>query len=235
MKKFFLKLSVIALLISLLTACQNSKGWVYRSNDYDGQNLQKGFSLKSKKLKVLPLQDRRSNENKNMLMLYMVPFMPFGWQEFDSPESVQMHINSGLWLNYNPKEDYSKAIVEDLRSADLFKDVEFSYSKSGSDYHINGQLISTDYEGKIITYGLSVYGPLLWYIGFPASQVSNDLSIKLSLVNTKNKEVVYSKTYNASRYKKLGWIYNLPSDFNYSEMLREINREFVEDIARKFR
>jgi hypothetical protein len=47
---------------------------------------------------VPPLKDERSNENSNYALIYMVPLMPFGWQDFSTPEGIQMHCNSGFWF-----------------------------------------------------------------------------------------------------------------------------------------
>jgi len=234
--RYFLFFAILLALFAN-SSCSSSKGWVYGSGNVrlDRSAEPNEKILGTKTIKVLPFSDRRDPSNNNSILLYLIPFMPFGMQDLNSPESVPMHINSGLWVNYNPKEDFAKAIVDDLRSLDLFDDVAFSYSKKGSDYFIEGDIISTKYSGKMITYGLSVYGPALWIAGLPASYVENDLQVKLRFIRTKNKKVIFEKTYSANKYKKLGWIYNLPNDFNYADMLKEVNEQFLNDMLKSLK
>jgi len=61
---------------------------------------------------VLPFEDLRTNENNNYWAMYMIPLMPFGWSNYSAPEGAQMHMNSGLWVNYKPTEDYPKALAQ---------------------------------------------------------------------------------------------------------------------------
>lgn len=230
---FFKKITIISILL-FSVSCANNKGWVYKTNNYEGniQINENNKYLKNKSMAVLPFKDRRLSSNKNYLLLYMVPVVPFGYQNLNLPETSQTHLNSGLWLNYDPKEDFAKAMAQELANIDFFEEAVFSNSYKGYDYYVKGEIISTNYEGKLYSYGLSIYGPLLWYFGFPATTVTNDLEIKLSLIDSKSKNVIFSKTYKADQYKKTGWIYNIPSDFSYSEMLKVLYKQFVEDLLK---
>ena len=218
-------------LLSLLTvsACSNPKGWVYRSNNYE--SLTAPTRLQNSSIAVLPFSDKRSNDNSNNYMLYLVPLMPFGYQNLGSPESVQIHANSGLWLNFNPKEDFAKAMAEELNSAKIFRESFFSNSTKDSDYYVSGEVISTDYNAKLFSYGLSVYGPILWFVGLPATHVANDLEIKINLIETKSKKVIFTKNYKADHYSKVGWVYSLPNDFRYPEMLADLYKKFIKDLS----
>jgi hypothetical protein len=220
------------LILFFAVSCSNSKGWVYKPNDYNNEVGHSASNhLRDKTISVLPFTDKRSNENSDALLLYMLPLAPFGYQNLSSPETTVRHVNSGLWVNFNPKDDFAKAMVEELNVSGKFKDVFFSNSIKDSEYYISGELLITDYNGKLISYGLSIYGPLLWYIGFPATYVSNDLEVKLSLMDSKSKKVIFTKTYKASNYSKVGWIYSLPNDFQYPEMLKNLYQQFVTDVA----
>jgi hypothetical protein len=179
---------------------------------------------------VLPFADKRSNDNTNATLIYMIPLVPYGYADFSIPESITMHANSGLWINFNPKEDFAKAAAEELNSTKILKEAFFSTSSKDSDYYISGEILSTDYHSKLFSYGLSVYGPILWLIGLPASYVANDLEVKLSLIDTKSKKVIFSKSYKADHYSKVGWIYFLPNDFKYSEMLAALYKQFLTDL-----
>jgi len=182
------------------------------------------------KVAVLPFEDARSNINHNMWGMYLIPLMPFGWQDYSTPEGMQMHMTSGLWLNYKPTEDFPKALAEDLRNTGLFSDAFFDYRREESDFAVEGKILNTQYNGRIITYGLSVYGPDLWIIGFPATWTENQLSIEVSLVNSQTDRTLFSKTYTAPPEKRLSWLYVIKNDFEYPDMLREVNKEFCQDI-----
>lgn len=220
-----IKLTLIMLAVLLCSGCATQKSWVYSPNSYEGTR-----TSKEKTAVILPFKDGRANINSNKILLYLIPLFPFGSADYDIPEGAQMHVNSGLWTNYKPTEDFSKALSEELSNAKLFKEAYFDYKKGTGDIIISGTIISTRYIGKIISYGLSVYGPLLWFFGLPASSVNNDLSIELSCIDAKTDKLLFTKTYTANPYSSIGWIYSLPSDFNYPIMLKNIYRQFVEDI-----
>ena len=200
---------------------------MYRPNTYPDSRARG-----SKTAVVLPFKDTRENINKNRILVYMIPGIPgFGWANYDVPEGQAMHMNSGLWVNYKPSEDYAKALAQELEEAKVFKEAYFDFKKGDSDYVIKGTILSTKYKGTLISYGLSVYGPLLWLVGFPAGTVSNELSLALSCVDAKTDDVLSTKTYTAPKYGKTSWIYVLPNDFNYPTMLRDLYKTFVEDLS----
>jgi hypothetical protein len=220
-----IRIALGCLAIALTAGCATNKGWVYRSNAYAPAGSSTG-----KKVAVLPFEDARENKNSNKWLLYMVPLMPYGSQRFDAPEGVPMHMTSAAWTNYKPTEDYPKALAEDLKKTGLFSDAFFDYRKQSADYAVKGRIVSTKYSGHIFSYGLSVYGPLLWLIGLPAASTSNELSVEFSLVDSQTDKPLFSKTYAATPRKSVSWIYVMKNDFNYSEMLAEVNKQFCQDI-----
>lgn len=225
MKKYVVLLFVVLLFSS---GCATQKSWVYSSNSYS-----EPASTINKSVAVLPFQDNRPNINSNYVAMYMIPIMPFGWQTLDVPEGQQMHIYSGMWVNYKPTEDYPKALAEELNSSKLFKEAFFDFKKGDSDFTVKGEILTTRYSGKIITYCLSVYGPMLWFVGFPSGTVTNELSIVLSLIDNQSNDVILSSTYTAPEYSKVGWLYVIPHDFNYPAMLKGLYKQFIEDVRAK--
>lgn len=187
--------------------------------------------VNDQKAVVLPFKDLRENVNENKMGLYLIPILPgYGWVNYATPEGMQMHLNSGLWTNYKPTEDFPKALAGEIENTKIFKEIYFDFKKGDADISIEGKIISTYYKVTIISYGLSVYGPVLWFIGLPAGTISNDLSIELNCVDIKSNNVIFSKTYTATQYKKTSWIYALPNDFNYPSMLKDLYKDFIGDL-----
>ena len=228
MRNFSFLISVVVLAL-LMMRCSSQKSWVYRPNSYGVESNQV-----QKSVVVTPFKDSRENVNKDMVRMYYIPLVPFGWQRFDIPEGSMAHTNSGMWANYAPKDDFAKALVQELQEARVVKEVFFDYKKGNSDLQIKGEILNTKYNGKILTYGLSIYGGVLWYIGAPMSIISNELSIELSIIDSKTDKILFSKTYIAPKYKKTSWVYFVKSDFNYSEMLKGLYNQFVEDFKNSF-
>lgn len=221
MKKYF----AILFFGLLVSGCATQKAWVYSPNTYGDAPV-----ISKKTAVVLPFTDSRENINENRILVYLIPLMPLGWANLNIPEGQQMHIFSGLWTNYKPTEDYAKALAEEMGSAKIFEEAYFDFKKGNSDIIIRGKILNTRYEGTILSYGLSVYGPLLWLVGFPAGTASNQLSVEMNCVDAKSNEVIFSKIYTAAPYEEIGWIYAMPNDFNYSSMLKDLYGSFIADL-----
>ena len=218
------KVFLACLSIAVCSGCANQKTWVYRPESYTPVAHGTG-----KTIAVVAYEDERENKNSNLIGLYALPLMPFGWQELNSPEGIQQHMNSGMGINYKPTEDYPKALSEDLKKTGLFSDAFFDYRKSTSDYAVKGKILSTKYVGRLWSYGLSVEGPLLWFIGLPSVTINNEVELDLSLVNSKTDKVLFSKVYTANR-SNVSFLYYIADDFDYPEMVAEVNKQFCTDI-----
>ena len=215
-----------SIVMAIATGCSTQQTWSYHSNSYEHSTV----INTGKKVAVLPFADDRSDTNNNMSLICFIPLMPYGWEDLSTPEGASAHLNSGIWVNFKPTEDFPKAVADDLGNTGLFSESYFSYQKEGSDYTIQGKILNTDYHGRIYTYCLSVYGVYLWFFCLPASTSENQLSLDLSLVDSKTAETLFSKTYTATPRKQTSLIYNMKSDFNYADMMKEVNLQFCNDI-----
>lgn len=222
--KSIVRTLIVCVTILVTAGCANQKAWVYRANTYTP------VTSSGKKIAVLAYSDARENKNSNAAMMYLIPLLPCGWQHLQAPEGVQMHITSGMWINYKPTEDFPKALAEDLRKTGGFSDAFFDYRKDNSDLAVTGKILNTKYDGYVISYGLSAYGPLLWIFGFPAATTSNELSVELNLIDSKTEQPLFSKVYTATPQKDVSWLYVMKDDFNYAEMLAQVNKQFCQDI-----
>jgi len=182
----------------------------------------------NKSVVVTPFNDQRNNENSDMLAMRLIPLMPYGWQDLNTPEGVQMHITSGLWL-WRPNEDIAKVAYEEINSSNVFKEVFYSTRASEGDLVLQGTIKSTKYDGKLLSYGLSIEGPLFWFIGLPAASVSNELVVSFKLEDRKHNRVLWEKEYHEED-SHISFIYSLNSDFGYPDMLKKILLNVVKDI-----
>ena len=159
-----------------------------------------------KTVAVLPFDDYRSDDNSSWYLMYLIPLMPFGWVDYERPDAASM-FPSILTYDMTPAEDLGKATSVSLRQSRMFKDAFFTMGgeKDKADFVWHGQIKEMRYRGKMITYGLSVYGPLLWVVGFPASTSENVLSIEFQLKD-KNGKIVWE--YSAERSDWIvQWLY----------------------------
>ena len=220
-------LSKILVLITIslsLVGCSSQKAWKYGPEPFiSGVPPQV-----DKTVVVTPFNDQRINENSNMYAMYLIPLMPFGWQDLNTPEGVQMHLTSSLWL-WRPNEDIAKAAYEEINSSNVFKEVFYSTRASEGDLVLQGTIKSTKYDGKIFSYCLSAYGPLLWWIGLPAANVSNELIVSFKLEDRKHNRVLWEKEYHEEE-SHISFIYSLNSDFEYPDMLKKMLLNVVKDI-----
>lgn len=227
MKRIVVRCSLLLMLVLVfLTGCSNQRAWIYKA-----EPRVSAAPVLNKSVAVAPLTDHRENSNTNAWMMYMIPLMPFGWQTFNTPETVQMHMQSGLWI-FKPSEDFAKAIAEELHNSSIFKEVFFTHRESEGEIALRGKILSTKYDGYMFTYGLSVYGPLLWFICLPTSYVSNDLALQLQLVDLKTQDVLWEQSYKKED-SKISIIYALQPDFMYDRFLKDIMKEAMPSIRIK--
>lgn len=219
-----MKKLALCLAVSLvLSGCASQKAWKYGPEASTNTP-----PLLDTSVIVTPFDDQRINENNNYYAMYLIPLMPYGWQELNTPEGITMHATSSLW-QWKPSEDIAKATAEEVENAKIFKETFFGNRASEADLVLKGTIKSSKYDAKIITYGLSAYGPLFWTIGLPATSANNELTLNFKLVDQKNNSVLWQKDYR-EEFSMVSSIYSLDSDFNYSEMLKKILLNVVRDI-----
>lgn len=142
-----------------------------------------------------------------------------------------MHLNSGLWI-FEPSVDLAKSIAEELNNSSIFKEAFFTNRETNGELAMRGKIISTKYDSYIFSYGMSIYGPLLWLFLFPEDSVSNDLSLQLQLVDLKTQEVLWEQTYKKED-SHVSIIYALQPDFMYDTFLKDIMKEAIPSIKSK--
>ena len=216
---------VLVLLMAWVSAgCSSQRGWAYTPTD----PVKRSPSI-AKTVAVVPFIDRRPHQNTNNINLRLIPLMPFGWQQLNEPETIQGHIASGLW-QFRPTDDMAKALALEVQNRHLFKETFFTFRESDGDLVLRGSLLSTGYDGTVFSYGLSIYGEILWILGLPAGKVKNDLAIELWLEDRNSGQVVWDKQYKADHDEGVYWAYAIPSDFWYDTMLKDLMPTILSDL-----
>src|ERR1022692_1390491 len=182
--------ALAGLAIAFTTGCHPTRAWVYHPNSYAA------ITGIGKTVAVLAYEDGRENKNNDLVGMRWIPVVPFGWQNYSAPEGSTSHVNSGAWMNYKPTEDYPKALAEDLKKTGLFSDAFFEFRRTSSDYAVKGKILNTHYTGRVFSYGVTpLFCWAFWMIGFPNASVSTDLSVELSLVDSKTDKSLFTKVY----------------------------------------
>lgn len=179
---------------------------------------------------VVPFEDHRPSKNNSAgWWLYLIPAMPWGEATYERPDGARMFFSINEY-NFDVPEDLAKAAATSLRQSGMFKDVFFTYGgeKDNAGLLLKGTIDSTLYKGKIISYGLSVYGPLLWYVGLPGGESINHLSIKLQLVDRRTNQVRWEHAFSKDSSVVQSLYYNTGQDcINYAAMMQEGMNEAI--------
>ncbi|WP_282755498.1 hypothetical protein [Desulfuromonas thiophila] len=219
-----------------LTGCGTTAKFIYPA---DGRDLI-GFSdgpAYDKKIAVTPFEEMRGDTNQSgTYFLYLIPLMPFGYGEYERPDAARM-FNSISEFDFEASDDLAKAAAYSLRKSGLFRDAFFTFGgdKDQAQLLLEGEILSTTYKGKLWTYGLSVYGPLLWFFGLPAGTSANELELALKITDLTTEKVVWEKQYALNHKIVQGLYYKLGHDVRgYPYLMQEIMNDAIEDMNREF-
>jgi hypothetical protein len=223
-----MKLVRACVVVLLLAGCSTQKSWVYVPNSYPAKTGQKTAV-------VLPFEDLRNDSNINHISMCLIPLVPFGYVTDHRPELDPVHIpslapnSSLLWATFKPTEDLAQGLASELRATGEYKNAYFGFASDHADLVFTAQVLSTDYDETLISYGLSIFGYIPSLLGLPEGTVDNDLALHLQCAD-RNGRVVFQRTYTADHYHRLFWVYDVANEFNYSEMAQQIYGRFVADL-----
>lgn len=234
MLKIILHLTAITA-ISLLTGCGTTGKFVYPANGSDLTRF-KNAPVYNLKIAVPPFDEMRGDKNQfGTMFLYLIPLSPCGYINYDRPDAAGWH-NTITEFEFNPSEDLAKAAAYSLRKSGLFNDAFFTYGgdKDKAQLLLLGNIYSTEYTGTQWSYGLSVFGPMLWTIGLPLGTSSNTLILELQVSTTKSGKVLWTKKYDVSKKITQGLYYKMGHDVRgYSYLMQEIMNDAVKEIHSK--
>jgi hypothetical protein len=234
MKKIMFS-GLIGIVLFTIVGCGTTAKFVYPA---DGRTLTQiaGGPARLKKVAVTPFEDMRGDNNQSgTYFLYLIPLMPFGWGEYERPDAARMFNTIGEF-DFDASEDLAKAAAFSLRKSGLFQDAFFTFGgdKAEADYLFKGEMISTTYKGTLWTYGLSAYGPLLWFFGLPAGTSYNEIILSLSLIDLSTGLPVWENKYNVNDKIVQGLYYKMGHDVKgYSQLMQNIMNDAIGDMNRK--
>jgi hypothetical protein len=223
-----LQSGLLLLLALLLSACSAPRAWVYAPEPRQARD-----PIVKATLVVPPLLDRRTNDSTDAWLLYLIPLMPFGFQDLSVPESVSMHISSGQW-QFRPADDFARALAQEIDAARIFNEAFTDPQASRGDFVLRGEIVEATSNAKLLSYCLSIYGPALWFIGLPATHTSNDLHIRLTLMRSGSSEIVWQHTIRGND-SQTGWIYAIGTDFMFDRILKREMPEALRSLENSVR
>jgi hypothetical protein len=222
----------VAFLISVLflCGCGTPAKWTYPINL---DSLYRSPATRSDLvIGVLPFREARPRKNQvATLFVYLIPLSPFGWLTYERPEYARS-FNTVLEYDFQLDEDFGKAVTKSFDTSGLFRRVYFILDgeTAEADYILRGTARRAVYEGTVWSYGLSAFGPLLWFIGLPSGTSTNSIDIELELID-RDDEVVWS--FRASRDHEItqGLYYNRGNDvLHFSTLMESLMNEALRDL-----
>jgi len=185
---------------------------------------------------VLPFKDLRGKENSSWRatrLKFFIPLVPYVPSEYERP-GIAVGYVSYMTYHFRPTEDLAKSVVAELEGNDLFEAVLLSTSgdQPNVDFYLTGEIHDTTNSNKMISYGLSIFGPLLWLVGLPAGTVQNSLSLDLTLRTARDGEAVWSHRISGDWRKSIGLYYNVYAEFDgYPIIMKAGIREGILDLT----
>lgn len=182
---------------------------------------------------VLPFKEARPATNRTAtFLLYLIPLMPYGWVNYERPDAARM-FNTITEYRLQLDEDFGKGATRSFEESRLFRRVYFTLGGEirEADLVLRGTAQRTTYNGKVISYGLSVFGPLLWFLALPAGTSTNLLDITLSLTDRDDREL-WNYSFSRDDTITQGLYYNWGNDaLQFASLFQTAMNEALQDLT----
>ncbi|QSH40139.1 hypothetical protein P0136_01240 [Lentisphaerota bacterium ZTH] len=227
MKHFFSAFVVLSSF--LLCGCGSLHEYNYPPQDAK-QVYFSNVPLFSDPVTVVTLRDKRPSMQEDefgTVFLSLIPAWPYGYSVNTQPEHGAF-FNSAKGFRFNAGRDLTMSVKQSLEHSRMFKQVKFSRDMRDVTTRLvlTGDIESTEYVGRIWSYGISVFCPGLWVLGLPVGNFTNHLAFTLKLLDTKTGKVLWTYKVDDSGSRVFGLYYNYGRDFDdYSPlMLKAMNK-----------
>jgi hypothetical protein len=216
-----------------LTGCGTTAKFTYPADASQLLKTSATNATRDQDVSVPPFEDLRGNKNQfGTFFLYMVPLSPMGFMQYERPDAART-FNTVQEFDFDATEDLAKAAAYSLRKSGVFNDAFFTFGgrKSDSDLVLEGKILSTTYTGQVWSYGLSVFGPMLWFIGLPAGTSENDLELALALRDRDSDTVIWEDEYDLDRKIVQGLYYRFGHDTRgYAYLMQDLMNKAIRDM-----
>lgn len=148
----------------------------------------------------------------------LLPYVTMPWERLDESvnllsedikeEGTEMPVAPPL-RTYAYPVSVPRAIADDLAGSGLFSSVAYvgNSAPTGYDYVLSGQLTASPLTSTGTSYGLGAAGVLLWTLPIPMQKTSADVTVDLSLSDTRTGQVIWRDTLS-SEVSRIATIYN---------------------------
>jgi|GEM_PF-862837 hypothetical protein len=232
--KSLLMLAAVAITALTVTGCK-SPG-IFATSFNDGKKdmvVLDSAPIFPISLAVSEFKDLREGDNSAGPMFWsLCPLMPFGWTDYSRPENGSAMMNIGNY-QYNLLSELTRAAAVSFNTSHLFSNAYYagqSVDELKSGLILSGEVYATRFDGKLISYGVSVAAPALWVVGFPATHLTSILNIKLTISHRSTGKVVWERQFQVED-SSWRWAYGRSSEEIgiYNKLLRqELNKAIPE-------
>lgn len=216
-----------------LTACAVARDWQYPPDPPGALLNVKGAKAIPANVAVLPLRDLRGTGVQRGGWVIAVPFVPYGVNSFDRPETAQDPEGTPL-IHMLPSRDFAIAITDELKHAGIFSTVSFAESAVAKpDLLLRGTLRSTNWKRTFTAYGLGPVGPLFWILGAPMGNATNTMALDLQLTPTADpSRIVWQFSMQFEDSHPFGIYYGMARSVeNYAEALQDTLKPAIANLV----
>ncbi|MCP3967334.1 MAG: hypothetical protein GY750_08655 [Lentisphaerae bacterium] len=223
----------------LLSGCST-----FHDYDYPPQNAKQVYfanvPLYSDAVTVVTLRDKRPSvkeEEFGTLLLGLIPLWPYGYVDCPQPE-YGAFFNSAEGFRFDASRDLTNSVMESLEHSNLFKEVKFSRDMRDVTTRLvlTGDINSTEYIGRVWSYGVSIFCPWLWLVGLPAGNFTNELDLTIKLQDSKTEKVLWTYEFKERDSRVVGFYYNYGRDFEeYSPLMLKAMNQALEKLETELR
>lgn len=180
---------------------------------------------------IKPFIDKRPlHQKKPKRGLLWIPLVPYVKGECSTPD---LKCSGFPPHSIHPSVDFAQALVSDLRSSSLFKDVVYLENKDIVDNQLllQGTIISTNTISRDTFYGL---GPgLIAYLFLPKSFYVNEVKLYICLVRPETGDVIWQNTYREeSRQTDVGMFRTERCFAGFPEIIEKIDRDIIRSLEK---
>lgn len=220
------------LITTVIGGCAQPAKFVFPPNQ---ENLAR-ISEKPKyglRVAVLPFEEMRNDKNSmKTFWICFLPLAPFGFVAHERPETAGF-FNSVSEFEFDVSRDLAQAAAASLRESGLFTHVHFASGgeRENADLILSGKVNRTRYRGRTYTYCVSAAAPVLWVLGLPIGDSTDELEFTLVLRNRETgKRIWECRSQNSKRIRQ-GLYYRWGDDVKgYAELMEGAMNEVVEKL-----